>query len=145
MEGTKIIHFMPFSSENSYLKLNDSSLSEITLENATFNSCLFFIGTWKKITFKNCKFFACNFDSLDISSCIFENCTFNYCRLDSCKMSSCSFINTEWKKSNVIHAQWILCQLDLNTSSFVDGYDSEEEEPQNTATWTFSKKMTFSA
>ena len=146
MENTNIVQYSPFSQENSYLKLNNSELVDITIENAAFNSCLFYLGTWKRIIFKNCNFHSCVFDSLDLSNCIFENCTFAYCRLDSCKWSACEFSLTEWKKSSVVHGQWVLCQLDMATTDFVDEYSNDQEdEMQNTATWTLSKKMTFSA
>lgn len=145
MENTNIIQYSPFSQENSYLKLINTELFEITIENASFNSCLFYLGSWKKIIFKKCNFHSCVFDSLDLTSCIFENCSFSYCRLDSCKWVSCTFTNNQWKKSHVVHGQWILCQLDMETTQFVDEYSSEDEEMQNTATWTLNKKMTFSA
>ena len=145
MENTNIIHYSPFSNENSYLKLSNSELVDITIENASFKSCLFFCGTWKKITFKNCNFHSCVFDSLDLSNCNIENCNFSYCKVDSCKWVTCSFINTQWKKSSVVHGQWILCQLDESTTSLVDDYAQDEEEMQNTATWTLSRKMTFMA
>lgn len=143
MENTNIIQFNPFSSDNSYLKLSESNLTDIVIEDAVFNSCLFFLGNWKKLVFRNCKFFACTFDSLDLSACIFENCSFSYCRLDSCKWVTCTFTGSTWKKSSVVHGQWVLCNLDDATTAFVDDFSDEQEETQNTATWTLSRKMTF--
>ncbi len=145
MENTNIIQYSPFSQENSYLKLTNTELVDITIENANFNSCLFYLGSWKKITFKNCNFHSCVFDSLDLSACIFENCSFSYCKVDSCKWVSCTFEGTQWKKTSVIYCQWILCQIDTNTSDLTDDAQVDEEETQNTATWTLSKKMTFMA
>lgn len=145
MENTNIIHYNPFSQENSYLKLSEAVLVDITLENSSFNSSLFYLGSWKGLKFKNCNFHSCVFDSLDLTNCIFENCTFSYCRFDSCKWMNCTFVDSNWKKSHIIHGQWILCQLDMATSEFVDGYQNEDEESQNTATWTFTKKMTFAS
>ena len=143
MDNTNIIQYNPFSNENKYLKLANAEISHLVVENTSFSSCLFLLGSWKKIKFVNCTFHSCIFDSLDLTSCKFENCTFVYTRFDSCKWTNCVFEYSTWKKCNVVYNQWILCQIDLATSEFIDGYSNQEDEIQNTATWTFSKKLSF--
>ena len=141
MENTNIIHFNPFSCENNYLKLVDSQLNGNIVENATFTSCFFSVGVWKKMVFRNCNFNSCVFDTLDLSACIFENCNFSYCRWDACKWVSSTFKSVDWKKCHINHGQWIMCNLDDATTQFVDDYSDEEEVMQNTATWTLSRKI----
>ena len=147
MENTNIIHYSPFSQENNYLKLHSAELVDITIENATFTSCLFFLGSWKKIAFKNCRFQACVFDSLDLRACNFENCTFCYSKIDSCTWITCSFKNTTWTKTTINYSQWTLCDIDKQTSELIQEDDQEDlhEVHQNTTTWTFHKKATYFA
>src|SRR6186713_1113675 len=112
MDTTNIIQFNPFSSKNNYLKLLDSHISSLSIENATFTSCFFEAGSWKKLQFKNCQFNSCVFNNLDLNHCTFEDCTFSYCNIDACKWVGGSLASIIWKKCQLKHNQWIMCQLD---------------------------------